>query len=85
MSKITKLSEVSDDSRFRTTTDALKDALLCVEEKDGAFAGDKILILALDTSDGQYHISYQRSNLSSSESIALARVAEARFLEDMNY
>ena len=85
MSKITKLSEVSDDNRFRTTTDALKDALLCVEGNDEAFAGDKILILALDTSGGQYQVSYQRSNLSSSESIALTRVAEFMFLEDMSY
>ena len=46
-----------------------------------AFAGDKILILALDTSGGQYRVSFQRANLSSSESIALTRVVECMFLE----
>ena len=85
MDKITKLSDVSDNNRFRSTKEALEDSLLCVDDEAGGFAGNKILILALDDTHDGYIVSYQRSNLSDSESIALVRVVESIFLQDMGF
>ena len=85
MDKVTKLSEVTDNNRFRSTKEALEDSLLCIDDDAGGFAGKKILILALDDTHGDYTVSFQRSNLSDTESIALVRIAESMFLKDMGF
>ena len=83
--KIVNLGDVTGNGFMRNPEQALKDALDCVG-KEGAFEnGKKVLILALDDSDGSYEVNFMQAGMKMSECIALCEVAKTVFLEEMNY
>lgn len=82
---ISRMSERSKSSLHTSPEDALKDAL---DElgKRGAFKdGKKLLILALDDTEGNYNISYINAGMKSSEMVALCDISKSLFKEDMGY
>lgn len=52
----------------------------------GDLAGaKKVLVLALDESDGEYDVIFSQAGMDMSECITLSVIAKALFLEDMGY
>ena len=82
---ILSLSEHTNDATMRSVEDALQDAINCIG-KEGSFVnGKKVLILALDDTDGEYKITFIQAGLKMSECLGLCEVSKAIFLEQMGY
>ena len=84
--KVISMAEKMDDALLWSPKQALEDALSDVGVRGGAFKDcKKILILALDETDGQYHINYIQAGMKSSECMALCEASKTIFLREMNY
>lgn len=85
MKEVSKLSDKTNNGFMSTVKDALKDATEAAG-KDGAFEnGTKVLILALDDTEGEYSISFIQGGMKMSECISLCETAKTIFLSEMNY
>ena len=86
--KVTSLSEKTNDATLDSPLMLLKRCLSDVQDKDKehAFAkGKKLLVLALDESDGHYNVNFQQCGMKMSECIALCKIAETIFLTEMEF
>ena len=83
--KVVSMAEKMDDARLWTPKQALEDALNDIGVRGAFENGKKILIIALDESDGQYETNYIQAGMSSSECVALCEIAKTIFLREMNY
>lgn len=82
---VVSMSAATGNAEFSDIASVLRDGLNSIG-KEGAFAkGKKVLVLALDDTDGNYDISFIQSQMTMSECIALCRVAENMFIEKMGY
>ncbi|QJI53341.1 hypothetical protein vBAcoSR7M_19 [Alteromonas phage vB_AcoS-R7M] len=82
---VSKMSEKSKSSLHTSPEDALKDALDTLGN-EGAFKNcKKLLILALDDTEGNYNISYINAGMKSSEMVALCDISKTLFKQDMGY
>ena len=84
-SNVISLIDADQDSKKWSPEDAVRDALDAIVKAEMAFAGNKLLVLALDTRNGAYDISYRNAGMSASQIIALMRVVERIMIEDMGY
>lgn len=82
---VISLSKHSNNGAMRSPADCLNE---CLEDigKRGAFEkGRKVLVLALDDTDGQFSVSFAQAGMKMSECVALCEVAKTIFLKEMNY
>jgi len=86
-SNVALFADKTKDSRHLSIKQALESALLDIDRKDGgAFInGKKVLILALDESDGQYQVSFVQAGMKMSECLALCEIGNSIFKSQMNY
>jgi len=82
---VVSLADVSTSSRTRSTEHALNTSLHNVADKRGGFAGNKIIIIALDQDDSidKYDVHYERANLNHAETVALLERLKAEIARDM--
>jgi len=85
MGKVIDMSEHSDDCALRSVESALTDAIECIGKKGAFINGKKVLILALDDTDGEYNITFIRAGMKDSESATLCEIAKSIFLTQMGY
>jgi len=85
MGKVIDMSEHSNDGVLRSVESALNDAIECIG-KEGAFInGKKVLILALDDTDGEYKVTWIQAGMKMSQCMALSAVAQKLFIDEMGY
>ena len=83
--KILSMAEKTNNSSMQTPEQALNQCLKFIG-KEGAFKnGKKLLVLALDDTDGNYSVSFVQSGMKMSECVALCNVAKAFFMNEMGY
>jgi len=83
--KVISMSKKASNGVMMSPEDALRDALSCIR-KDGAFEkGKKLIVLAVDDTDGDYSVSFIQAGMTMSQCIALCEVAKSIFLSEMNY
>ena len=85
MSNIIGLGAHTNDSTFVSPEMALNDALGDIGKRGAFEKGKKLLILALDDTDGCYSISFTQAGMKSSEMVALCEIAKTIFLEQLGY
>jgi len=86
MTEVTYMADKKDDARMLAPEQLLQRVLVDEVGKVGAFKeGKKVLVIALDDIDGRYDVSFRQCGMAMSECIALARVAETLFLQEMGY
>lgn len=84
--KIISLIEKSEDSNHWSVEDALKEALRLIQSQESGFGKcSKVVILGLDSKDGNYNVNFVRAGVKSSDCISICRVAETIFLKEMDY
>ncbi len=84
MSDVVSLADKYNNGTLHSPEQALNDALKCLGE-DGAFKeGKKLLILALDDTDG-FNVSFIQAGMKMSECISLCEVSKTLFLSEMEY
>ena len=83
--KITNISELTNNSLSNSPEITLSDALSDIGKNGALKNGKKCLILALDESDGNYSVNYYNAGMKASECIALLDISKALFVEDMGY
>ncbi len=83
MSKVSYISDKKCDGTLWSVRDMLRDALDDPQIIDGTF--NKTLLLKLDDKNDAYTVGFSQAGMSMSQCLALARVAEAMFLEEMGY
>jgi len=81
---LTNLSDKSQSSLHTSPEQALREALKDVGEVGALKKGRKVLILALDDSDG-YSISQYCAGLKNSECVALLNIAAKSIITDIGY
>ncbi len=82
---VVSMADAACDGTLWSQRQALECALEDVG-KNGAFKkGKKLLIFALDESDGDYSVSFVQAGMKMSECVALCEVAKSVFLREMNY
>lgn len=83
--KVVELGKATNNGKVRSPESVLLDALEFVRDKEGAFSGSKILIIALDTDNDNYLTSWIQAGMKMSECLALCEVAKTVFLTNLNY
>ena len=74
-----------NDGTKNSPEQALHDALSEIG-KNGAFEnGKKLLILALDDTDDNYHINFIQAGMTMSQCLSLCEVSKMLFLREMEY
>ena len=79
------LSEKTGDAGMRSQKQALEDALSEIGKRGAFENGKKLIVLALDDSDGQYSVSYVQAGMRMSECITLCEIAKSVFLKEIGY
>lgn len=82
---ISKMSEKSRSSLHTSPEQALRDGLDELGKRGAFKSGKKLLILALDDTDGKYDVSFINAGMKSSEVVALCEISKSLFKEDMGY
>lgn len=84
---VINLGEAANSATFVTPIAALEDALKEFKKAQpvGGFAGKKLLILAVDDSDGDYCVGFIQAGMKMSECVSLCEVSKAIFLRHMEY
>ena len=83
--KTIKLAGKTNNGFMSTIEDSLKDALSEVGKRGAFENGKKVLILALDDTDGNYSISFVQGGMKMSECLGLCETAKSIFLNEMGY
>jgi len=74
----------TDDSPL-SPKETLESCMATIGKKGALKKGDKLLILALDDTNGHYSVSFFQSNMKMSECLSLTQVGGSLFLTEMNY
>lgn len=85
--KVVKLITKGENSCMWTVKDMLE---ACIKDHTLPSGGSRVpakkaLVILLNTDDGDYTIGYRNAGLSMSECIALTRIAETLFMEEMGF
>ena len=83
MSNIISLAGHLNDGRLCSPDQAATDFLARIETKE--ISPTKILCLAVNTSNGQYDVSFTQAGMSCSEMVALLEIAKQIFLKELGY
>lgn len=83
--KIVKMVDKSDDAGHWSPEDALRSALEDIGKRGAFEKGKKLLVLALDDSDGQYSISFRQAGMRMSECTALCEIAKDLFKKEIGH
>ena len=81
--KVVKMSDKTNNGKQANVIDQLEGCLK--EIKEGTINPDKIVILALDTSDDSYAVSWFQANMRMSECVSLADIAKSMFKREMDF
>ncbi len=82
--EVAKLSEFSGNGNHRGAIDAVNDHKQ--ELEDGRLKGfEKVMIISLDDTDGNYSVKWSQAGLKSSEMLSLLEVAKTTLLGTMGY
>jgi len=84
-SNVTKMGSVANNAIMISPRQALEDAIEALGKQNAFKDGKKIMIIALDESDGEYSISFIQAGMRMSECIALCEIAKSVFMEEMGY
>ena len=82
---VVELADVANNGCMWSPQQALNSALQDVGHRGAFKCGKRLLVLALDDSDGDYNISFVQAGMSMSECLALCEVAKTVFLAEMGY
>lgn len=87
MSKITRLSDKTNNAAMMSPVDALNDAIKEFEEgKRGAFEfGKKVIIIVLDDTADNFEVNWMQAGMNMSECLSVCEVAKTQFLNAMGY
>lgn len=87
MTNIIDIGKKLNDAGYTSPKQALEEAILSLgKEGEGAFyKGNKLVILCLDDTDGQYHVTYINAGMKMSQCVSVCEVAKQIFLKEMNY
>ena len=85
MSDVISMAEKTNDGTMRSVEDALKDALSMIGEEGAFEKGKKVLILGLDDTNENFHVSFVQGGMTMSQCVALSEVAKTLFLREMGY
>lgn len=83
--KIISMADKANDATFQSPKQALEDALNDTGKEGALKKGKKVLILAIDDTDGCYDISWYQAGMKMSECLTLCEVSKAKFLEEIGY
>jgi hypothetical protein len=83
--KIISMADACHNGQVRSPEAALRDAINDVGKEGALEHGKKVLILALDETDGNYGVTFYQAGMKMSECLALCEVAKILFLQDMEY
>jgi len=82
---VESLSKHTGNATMQSPEGCLQDALKAIN-KEGAFKnGKKLIIIALDDTDGEYNISWFQAGMKMSECHNLCDVTKSLFLREMGY
>lgn len=82
--KVISLAEKTGDGCMHTAKQALEEALADLAEGEFLENHDKILVLALNDSDG-YDVRFIQAGMKMSQCLTLCEVAKTIFLSEMDY
>lgn len=86
MTKVTTLGAKAGDAKMYTPEQTLTEVLNERIGKDGAFKNaKKLLVLALDDTDGDYAISWQQAGMRMSECALLCEISKDMFKHKMGF
>lgn len=83
--KIVSLANKANNSIMQSPLQALEDAISSIGKEAAFKDGKKLLIIALDDTDGQYKTNWIQAGMKMSECLTLCEVAKISFLDEMNY
>lgn len=86
--KVINIGKKINNSFFTSPMQALQDSVKRIETKDGAFAGNKyVLVLALDRGEdeNEYSVSFVQAGMRMSDCAMLCEIAKSVFMEEMGY
>lgn len=83
--KIISLANRQRDGTLQSPKQALEEALNDTGKSGALKDGKKLLIIALDDSNGQYNINWIQAGMNMSECVALCEVSKALFVKNMDY
>lgn len=81
MGEVVSMVSKSPNAKLWSVSDAILDAHKRIEE--GELSPNKVLVIMLTESDGQYKTSYSQAQMSCSEMILLLEIQKQLFLKDM--
>lgn len=84
MGNVVSLASKANDGLYIDPAGCLREAQEAIEEKVGAFAeGKKLIILCLDDSDEGYHVTSRYCGMKRSEIVSLLEYARADMVREM--
>ena len=82
---IVSMGEKNNNGMMLSPGVILREAIKDIGENGALKNGKKVLVIALDDTDGQYELSWYQSGMKMSQCVALCEISKARFLEEMGY
>ena len=83
--KVIRIAEALDDAKKLTPEQALDIARRDIGKREAFKDGKKLLILALDDTDGGYSVSFVQAGMKMSECNNLCDIASTIFKREMGY
>ena len=78
-----KRAQEARDNRLWTPVECLEDAIR--DLKSGQTKANKVVVLFVDMSEGEFTVSHYSANIKASEILAAGVVLQAKLLDDMGY
>ncbi len=85
MTNVVNLGDKACNGMMNTPEDSLKSAINDIGKCGALEHGKKVMIIALDDSDGDYNTSFYQAGMKMPECLALCEVLKIRFLQEMRY
>lgn len=85
MDKVVRLGDVAHNGAMLSPKDTLEDAINDIGNNGALEKGKKLVIIALDDTDGCYNVTWYQCGMKMSECLTLCEVAKMRFFGKMGY
>ncbi|WP_333873071.1 hypothetical protein [Methylobacter sp.] len=83
MNKVVDLSVVSDSALHYSPIDMLRDAIVDIENNNGAYQGKKAFFIIVDDQGDGYSFAWKMSGMRKHEAIGVLGVAKTRLAADL--
>jgi len=85
MKNVISLSDKTKDARHQSPEQCLNRALKDIGKVGALEKGSKILVICLDDNDDEYNITWYQAGMRMSQCVALARITEQCFMNELGY